>query len=70
MSHIIDANKLREESFKGLVCAKFQCYNKLRNQCPKCSNYYCNDHITSHIHTDTVKQLLKEKYDNEKTKFL
>ena len=68
MSHIIDTNKWREESLKGLVCSKFQCYNKPRNQCSKCSIYYCNYHITSHIHTDTAKKLQKEKDDIDKTK--
>jgi hypothetical protein len=61
MSHIIDDNKWREESMKGLVCAKFQCYNKPRIQCSECSIHYCNDHITYHIHTDTAKELQKEK---------
>ena len=68
MSHIIDTNKWREESLKGLVCTKFQCYNKPRNQCSKCSIYYCNYYITSHIHTDTAKKLQKEKDDIDKTK--
>jgi ferritin-like metal-binding protein YciE len=27
MSHITDANEWREESLKGLLCTKFQCYN-------------------------------------------
>ncbi len=65
MSHITDPNKLREESLKELVCSKFQCC-KPRIQCPERSIHYCNDHISSHIHTDTVKELQKEK-DNIKT---
>ena len=51
MSHITNANK----------CTKFQCYNKPRNHCSECSTYYCNEHVTSHIHTDTFQDLQKEK---------
>ena len=57
LSHITDANKWREESLKGLLCTKFQCYNQPRNQCSQCSIYYCNEHVTSHIHTDTFHDL-------------
>ena len=52
MSHITGANEWRLDSMKGL-CTKFQCYNKPRNQCSECS--------TSHIHTDTLQDLQKEK---------
>ena len=61
MSHITDAKKWREESLKGLLCTKFQYYNKPRNQCSECSICYCNEHVTSHIHTDTFQDLQKEK---------
>ena len=61
MSHITGANEWRLDSMKGLLCTKFQCYNKPGNQCRKCSIYYCNEHITSHIHTDTLQDLQKEK---------
>ena len=42
---------------EGLLCAKFQCYNKPRNQCSECSIYYCIEHVTSHIHTETFQDL-------------
>ena len=64
MSHITDANKWREKSLKGLLCTKFQCYNKPRNQCSECSIYYCNEHVTSHIHTDTFQDLQREQERN------
>jgi len=64
MSHITHTNQWKEQSLKGLLCTKFQCYNKPRNQCSQCSIYYCNEHASSHIHTDTFKDLQKEKgYD-------
>jgi hypothetical protein len=64
MSHITGANKWREESLKGLLCTKFQCYNKPRNHCSECSIYYCNEHVTSHIHTDTFQDLQKKQERN------
>jgi hypothetical protein len=61
MIHFTDANKWMEEFPKGLLCAKFQCYNKPRNQCSECSIYYYIEHVTLHIHTDIFQDLQREQ---------
>ena len=61
MGFVIDPNKWRANSFKGLNCAIFPCYNRPTNQCPRCSLWSCYEHAKSHFHINTHKILKGEK---------
>jgi hypothetical protein len=52
MGSVIDLNDWRINSMQGPVCAIAGCPNKPTNQCPKCSTYYCFEHVKSHLHME------------------
>jgi hypothetical protein len=52
MGSVIDLNDWRLNSMQGPVCAIAGCPNKPTNQCPKCSTYYCFEHVKSHLHME------------------
>jgi hypothetical protein len=52
MGSVIDLNDWRRNSMQGPVCAIAGCPNKPTNQCPKCSTYYCYEHVKSHLHME------------------
>ena len=66
MGIVIDPNKWREDSLKGLNCAVISCPNPPTNQCPICSIWYCYEHVKSHFHIDTPKDIEKRREDIEK----
>ena len=52
MGFVIDPNKWRANSLKGLNCAIFPCYNRPTNRCPRCSIWSCYEHVKSHLHME------------------
>ncbi|HEX7256458.1 MAG TPA: hypothetical protein VF242_00225 [Nitrososphaeraceae archaeon] len=46
---------------RRLVCAIPGCPHKPTNRCPRCSVYYCYDHVKSHIHMVSPEDRQKEK---------
>ena len=61
MGSVIDLNEWRNNSMRGLVCAIAGCPHKPTNRCPRCSVYYCYDHVKSHIHMVSPEDRQKEK---------
>ncbi len=53
MGSVIDLNDWRRNSMQGPVCAIAGCPNKPTNQCPKCSTFYCYEHVKSHFHMES-----------------
>lgn len=61
MGSVIDLNEWRNNSMRRLVCAIPGCPHKPTNRCPRCSVYYCYDHVKSHIHMVNPEDRQKEK---------
>ena len=61
LGEVFNPRDWKANTMGGLVCASISCRIESTNQCSKCSIYYCNEHITSYIHTDTLQDLQKEK---------
>ena len=40
----------RSRSKAGEVCGMYRCDQKPNLSCPKCGNYYCDEHIVLHSH--------------------
>ncbi len=51
---------------KGIVCGVLLCRNSPINQCPICFLHYCSEHVKSHFHIDTPKDIEKRREDTEK----
>ncbi|HYJ02599.1 MAG TPA: hypothetical protein VEW92_10330 [Nitrososphaeraceae archaeon] len=66
MNNLIDYNEWRNNSMKGIVCGVLLCRNSPINQCPRCFLHYCSEHVKSHFHIDTPKDIEKRREDTEK----
>ncbi|HYJ01548.1 MAG TPA: hypothetical protein VEW92_04985 [Nitrososphaeraceae archaeon] len=66
MGIVIDPNKWREDSLKGLKCARTFSTNKPTSQCSICSIWYCYEHVQSHYHIETPQDRDKRREDTEK----
>ena len=63
MGSVIDLNDWRRNSMQGPVCAIVGCPNKPTNQCPKCSTYYCYEHVKSHLHMESPEDRQNQNDD-------
>ena len=52
MGSVIDLYERKDNNSNNriLVCSIPGCVNQSANQCHICSNYFCYEHIKSHIH--------------------
>jgi hypothetical protein len=66
MGIVIDPNKWREDSLKGLKCARTFSTNKPTSQCSIGSIWYCYEHVQSHYHIETPQDRDKRREDTEK----
>lgn len=44
-----EINEWTKRSRKEGICGILNCFNKPIKQCKKCTNYYCQDHLPSHL---------------------
>jgi hypothetical protein len=63
MGSVVDLNDWRINSMQEPVCAIAGCPNKPTNQCPKCSTYYCFEHVKSHLHMERPEDR-HDQYDD------
>jgi hypothetical protein len=42
-------NEWTRRSRKQGICGIVNCFNKPTKQCKKCTNYYCSEHLPSHL---------------------
>jgi predicted nucleic acid binding AN1-type Zn finger protein len=70
MGSVIDPYERKDDNNfnKALVCAIPDCQSKPTNQCPICSNYFCYEHIKSHIHPSEFPPIQNEKENIYKMK--
>ena len=63
MGSVIDLNDWRRNSMQGPVCSSPGCPNKPTNQCPKCSTFYCYEHVKSHLHMESPEDRQNQNDD-------
>ncbi|HEY5736905.1 MAG TPA: hypothetical protein VIS28_01400 [Nitrososphaeraceae archaeon] len=66
MNKSVDYNERRNNYINRTVCGVMLCRNSPIIQCPRCLLHYCSEHVKSHLHIGTPKDIEKRREDLEK----